>query len=130
MPPYNIAVANILAKELFRLSKSNFSATNKLYKIFNKNTVKLSYNCMPNVAYLINKSNTKNLNNKQHINFPRCNCINKAACLLKDKCQYECIVYKVEVHSSGPKNCNRYNNSCNGKIVYVGPTLSPKILQQ
>ena len=44
---------NELGKELFRLLKKNFPLTNKLHKIFNKNTVRLNYSCMPNVANLI-----------------------------------------------------------------------------
>ena len=56
---------------------------------------------MPNVTNLINKSNTEKLNYKQHSEFLRCNFINKTACPLKGKFQYECIVYKFEVYNSG-----------------------------
>ena len=58
-PPHNMAVVNKIGKEFFRLKK-NFPHLNKLYKTFNKNSVKSNYGCMPNVANLINKSNTKN----------------------------------------------------------------------
>ena len=37
-----------------------------------------------------------------------------AACPLKGKCHYECIVYKVEVYSCRPKN-SRNNVSSNDK---------------
>ena len=47
-----------------------------------------------------------------------CNCINKA----KEKSQYECIVYKVEVYSCGPNNSNVSNND---KKYYVGSTQGP-----
>ena len=60
-PPYNKAVANKLGKKFFELLKKNCLPSNKLYKIFNKNTVKLNYSCMPNVATFMN---TKKLNNK------------------------------------------------------------------
>ena len=50
--------------------------------------------------------------------FPRCNCINKAACLLKGKCQYECLEYKIEVYNNGSNN----NNNDNRKKVYAGST--------
>ena len=59
----NMAVAYKLRKEFFRLLKKNFPLSNKLYKIFNKNTVKLNY-YMPNVSNLINKSNTEKLYDK------------------------------------------------------------------
>ena len=48
-----------LEKEFLRLSKKNFPLLSILYKIFNKNNVKLNYSCMLNVENLINKSNTK-----------------------------------------------------------------------
>ena len=58
-PPYNKAAADKIGKKFFRLLKKNFPSSSSLYKIFNKNTVKLSYSCMPHVATLIDKSNTK-----------------------------------------------------------------------
>ena len=62
------------------------------------------------VANLIDKSNTKKFRNKQGIEPPTCNCINKATCLLKGRCQYECIVYKVEIYSRRPNNSNASSN--------------------
>ena len=56
---------NKLGKEFFRLLKKNFPLSSNLCKIFNKNNVKLSYSCMPNVANLFNNSNAKKLRNNQ-----------------------------------------------------------------
>ena len=53
---------------------------------------------MPNVANLIDKSNTKKLRIKQRLEPPKCNWINKATCSLKGKCQYKFRVYKMEVY--------------------------------
>ena len=61
MPPYNMAIANKIGKEFFRLLKKNFLLLNNLYKIFNRNMIKLSYSTMPHVTSLINKSNNKKL---------------------------------------------------------------------
>ena len=47
IPLCNMAIANKLGKEFFRLLKKNFLLLSNLYKIFNNN-VKLSYSCMPN----------------------------------------------------------------------------------
>ena len=52
-----MAIANKIGKE-FRLLKKNFLLSNSLYKIFNRNMVKLSF--MPYVASLINKNSIKN----------------------------------------------------------------------
>ena len=44
------------------------------------------------------------LNKEKHNETPKCNYKYKAQCPLKSKCQYECIVYKVEVYSGEPRN--------------------------
>ena len=56
-PPYNVDEINNVGKEFFKLLKRNFPATDPLHKIFNKNSIKLSYSCMPNINDIINKSN-------------------------------------------------------------------------
>ena len=58
-PPFNMYLANNIVKDFFKILWNNFSPTSTLYKIFNKNNIKLSYSCMPNVGNLINKSNKK-----------------------------------------------------------------------
>ena len=74
-----MAVANKIGKEFFRVLKNKFPSSN-LYKIFNRNMIKLSYSIMPNVASLINKSNIKKLRNNQSTEPPKCNCTNKTNC--------------------------------------------------
>ena len=88
-----MCVTNNRGKEFLKILWKNFFPVSSLYKIFNKNDGKLSYSCMPNVANLINKSNTKKLMNKQHKEPSKCNYINKTNCPLTDKCQYESVVY-------------------------------------
>ena len=58
-----MAITNKIGKEFFRLLKKNFPPSSSLYKIFNRNTIKLSYNTKPNVTS--NKSNIKKLKNNQ-----------------------------------------------------------------
>ena len=72
----------------------------------------LSESCIPNVTNLINKSKSKKFRNKQRIEPPKCNYINKVTCPLKGKCQNECIVYKVEFYSC---RLNDSNVGCNDK---------------
>ena len=54
-PPYNMEVVNNLGKEFFKLLKRNFPSGRPLHKIFNKNCVKLSYSCMPNINVIIKR---------------------------------------------------------------------------
>ena len=53
--------------------------------------------------------------NKQRKEPPKCNCINKTNCPLRSKCQYESVVYKVEVY------CD-HNVTKNKNKVFIGST--------
>ena len=74
---------------------------------------------MPNVASLINKINIKKLRNTQHIEPPKCNCINKTNYHLKEKSQHGCIEYTLDVYNGASNNSNI---SRNVKKVYVSST--------
>ena len=51
-PPYNKNVKSKIGREFLRLIDNCFPAGHKLRKIFNRNTLKLSYSCMPNVQQI------------------------------------------------------------------------------
>ena len=52
-PLFNKSVKTNVAKIFFRLLDKHFSHTNRLYKIFNHNTVKVSYSFKENVRQII-----------------------------------------------------------------------------
>ena len=52
--------------------------------------------------------------NKQRKELPKYNFINKTNSLLRGKCQYESVVYKVEVY------CNHNAVKNNNKKAYIG----------
>ena len=66
-------VANNLGKEFFKLLKRNFPSGSQLHKIFNKNCVKLSYSCMPNINGRINRSNIVKLSKEKNKVIAKCN---------------------------------------------------------
>ena len=98
-PPYNMEVVSNLGKEFFKLLKKNFPSETPLHKIFNKNCVKLSNSCMPDINGIINKSNIAKLNKEKNKLIAKCNCRDKVKCLLEGKCKQKCVVYKMEVYS-------------------------------
>ena len=59
-------VVNNLEKEFFKLLKRNFPSWDPLHKIVNKNCVKLSYSCLPNINGIINKSNIAKLSKEKN----------------------------------------------------------------
>ena len=89
-----------------QLLRHHFPPSNKLHKIFNKNTVKVSYCCTQNVASII-KSHNKKLINRSIKNTLPCNCRQKHGCPLDGKCRAENIVHKcvASVHGYPNKIC-------------------------
>ena len=61
-PPFSRAVSTNVGKKFLQLLHHHFPPFNKLHKIFNNNTVKVSYYCIQNVASII-KSHNKKLSN-------------------------------------------------------------------
>ena len=59
-PPYSCNVATNIGRKFLKIVDESFSPTHVLRKIFNKNTVKLSYSCMPNMHNIISAHNLTN----------------------------------------------------------------------
>ena len=53
-PPYSKHVATNVGKKFLLIVNDCFRQDHPLRKIFNKNTLKISYSCMPNPAYMSN----------------------------------------------------------------------------
>lgn len=116
LPQFNSLVKTKIDKVFFKLLEQNFPKTSKLYKIFNRNTVKLSYSCMPNVASLINGYNMRKTKDKPQTAHPRCNCRNKKTCPLQGMCQQECVIYQVKICK------DIVNNNDENSKIYIGST--------
>ena len=56
-PPFNQNVKTNICKIFIKLIKKRFPKDNKIYKIFDTNTTKLSYNCIPNMSRVIKQHN-------------------------------------------------------------------------
>ena len=62
-PPFSKSVATNIAKTFLQLVTKHFPRSNKLHKIFNRNTVKVSYSCMNNMSNIIKGHNKKSSRN-------------------------------------------------------------------
>ena len=58
-PPYSKNVKSNIGRDFLRLLDTAFSPTNPLHKLFMRQTVKISYRCMPNMAQAIARHNMK-----------------------------------------------------------------------
>ena len=96
-PPFNKNVSTPIAKNFLKLVNKHFPKNNKFYKIFNKNTIKVSYSCMPNIKSKINQHNHQIIKPNIPENNKTCNCITKINCPLENKCLTENIIYEATI---------------------------------
>ena len=94
--------------------KKHFPNGNPLHKMFNKNTLNVSYSCMGNMASITSSHNHTILNPDVSLEY-RCNCRSRNECSLKIKCLTPKIVYRANVQ-------NEINDE---KKFYFGDSETP-----
>ena len=107
-PPFNINVATNVAKTFLSLINKHFPKDKKLSKIFYRNTIKVSYSCLPNVKQTISNNNHRLLQlhrmKESTQDSKLCNCRQKSSCPLDGKCLTKCVVYKAIVTETTSNN--------------------------
>ena len=106
-PPFSKNVQANVGKAFLRLSKKHVPKNHKLDKIFNKNTIKVIYSCMENMASIIKRHNRKIICNYFKNTEEGCNCRDKNKFPLENKCLSTSLVYKACVsanENTGVKN--------------------------
>ena len=96
-PPFSQNVKTNIGKLFLKLVKTLLPKHHRLYKIFNPNTVKLSYSCMSNMSNFIKQHNSNILSSPTKAEERSCNCRNKDNCPLDGSCLKTCIVYRADV---------------------------------
>ena len=102
-PPYSKTVKTEIGKFFLQLIKKHFPKEHKFHKIFNRNTLKSSYSCMPNIKTKINAHNREILRNTPSKNTKHCNCQQKENCPMNGACLKESLVYYAAI------SCNNKN---------------------
>ena len=103
-----------LKNHSFRVVDKHFSKSHLLYKIFNRNTIKVSYSYMNNVSQVI-KQHNKNVSNKKEKETNPCNCRNKSECHLNGNCKAQNFIYKCTVSATQPFKQRVYLRIAEGK---------------
>ena len=109
-PPFSLNVKSNVGKEFLKLIETAFPPSNPLHKLFTRQTLKLSYRCMPNMAQAISRHNALLLKGDQQTarHLP-CNCMaGVATCPVQGRCQQTGVVYKATVTETGTRNVNTY----------------------
>ena len=97
-PPYSRNVTTNVANKFLRLIDKHFPKGSKLHKIFNKNTLKVSYSCTENLSRIIKGHNKRITSEKQEPN-PDCNCRIKEKSPVQGKCRTNNAIYKCLIQA-------------------------------
>ena len=108
-PPYSANVATNIGAKFLRIVDKCFPPAHPLSKIINRNTVKISYRCMPNMSQLLAKHNSKVRNQKAQNPQPGCNCRGgPPACPVEGSCLTEGVVYQASVQRTDDHSLETY----------------------
>ena len=122
-PPYSLNVSTKIGHLFLKLVDKHFPPTNPLSKIFNRNTLKVSYRATPNIKRIISGHNNKILRDNNNTtnnnnNSKTCNCT-KRECPLDGLCLTESVIYQATVKYKDP------DTDTDKLDTYIGLTGGP-----
>ena len=94
---YSKLLKRNISKYFLRLFNKHFPPGHKLYKIFNKNTLKLSYSCLPNLKAKIDGHYQKILENTPPWKTKLYNYLKKENCLMRGACLTQNVLYNARI---------------------------------
>ena len=108
-PPFSKDVATNVGRTFLKILDEEFPENHVFHKIFNRNTVKISYSCMPNLKQKIDGRNKSAL---QKTTAPpilkACNCRRPADCPIAGNCLRSSVVYQATVTTEDSKSDQTY----------------------
>ncbi len=111
-PPYSKNVKTNLAQNFLQLIDKHFPPNNKLHKLFNRHTVRVSYSCNENMRTFISRHNKKILKDQDRqseANASRdCNCRQNRQCPIQGKCLHANVVYKADITTTDNNDTKSY----------------------
>ena len=121
-PPFSKNVSTNIRHKFLSLIDKHFPKDHSLRKIFNRNTIKISYSCMNNTKQVIDNHN-KRILHSSHSSYTKdnkdgtrtnktCNCRQKNNCSLNGNCLQSSVVYQATVT----------RNDNNTSETYIGLT--------
>ena len=113
-PPYSKRISTCIGKRFLNLIDQHFPNNHKFHKIFNRNSVKVSYGCMPNIAAAISAHNKAITMKKEALELGGCNC-SQGECPLNGQCLSSNVFYEATLSA----DIQNY-----GEKVYKGVTAT------
>ena len=112
-PPYSKSVVTRVGQKFLKLVDKHFPVGSELRKVFNRNTVKVSYSCMPSMGRIIKQHNARICGAERGRDSQprRCNCRKPELCPLNGDCLASKVVYKATVETDGTRVPKEYIGS-------------------
>ena len=99
-PLYTSSIKSNIGNTFLNILSKHFPAGHKCHSIFNRNEIKLSYSCTPNISHTISSHDKRILSSSKPtakpVNAANCNCRNTNECPLENQCLDECLIYKAK----------------------------------
>ena len=101
-PPFSMNVQTRVGRDFLNLIDKHFPKGSPLSKFINRNTIKVSYRCAPNMGRHLARHNAKILRNNSETNraqVAKCNCqkSRKGECPLPGECNQMGVIYQAQV---------------------------------
>ena len=96
-PPFSRNVATNVGRSFLKIVDEEFPKGHALHKIFNRNTVKISHSCMPNLKQNIDDHSKSTLRKTNAVPPKACNCRQPAHCPLDGYCLKSAVIYQAAV---------------------------------
>ena len=125
--PYNKSISTNIGRVFLNLLHKHFHKEHKLYEIFNRSSVKVSYSCTRNVEHIIENQNRKIT--ESHIEKSAeasCNCKEKSRCPLDVNCLIRNIVYMATVKTETNASSSVVMTGNNFEIGYCNHIVFKK----
>ena len=108
-PPFSKNVATNVGRAFLKILDEEFPENHVFHKIFNRNTVKISYSCMANLKQKIDGRNKSLL---QKMTAPpilkACNCRRPADCPMAGNCLRSSVIYQATVTTEDNRPAQTY----------------------
>ena len=108
-PPLSMNVATNVGRAFLKILDEEFPESHVFHKIFNRNTVKISYSCMPSLKHKIDGRNKSTLQKTTASPILKaCNCRRPADCPMTGNCLKSSVVYQATVTTEDSRPAQTY----------------------
>ena len=108
----SVNVKTNIGRIFLRLIDKHFLRHHKYRELFNRNNIKISYSCMPNMVSFIRNHDSSLLKDLTRNDIKKCSCHRKPDCPLDKSCLSRYLVYNASVIRLDTNETKHYYETC------------------